>query len=77
MKYLVFNIGCIECGVGSKIVGVFDDKLIADQIAESCRKKYSWRDGGQNEFEVFELPANENAVDDEYLGIYSEDKEND
>jgi len=63
--YLVMNIGCIECGVTSKIVGVFKDKSEADYIAEECDKKYSWRQSGQNLFEVFEMPENE-KVDPEY-----------
>ena len=53
--WLVMNIGCIECGVSSAIVGVFADKAKADEIAAECDKKYDWREGGQNTFEVFEL----------------------
>jgi hypothetical protein len=76
MKYLVFNIGCIECGVESKIVGIFDDKSIAEKIAALCKRKHSWRDGGQNNFEVFEMPINENIVDEEYMNIYDEEEVN-
>lgn len=56
MKYIVVNIGCIECGVSSNIVGVFDNKKKAEEIANKCDSKFSWREGGQNSFEVFELP---------------------
>ena len=63
--WLVMNIGCIECGVSSKIVGVFSDEKKASEVAIACHKKYSWREGGQNEFEVFEMPGAE-VVDPEY-----------
>lgn len=66
--YLVMNIGCIECGVSSKIVGVFADKAKADEVAAACDKTHSWREGGQNAFEVYELPAPE-VVDAEYLAV--------
>lgn len=63
--WLVMNIGCIECGVSSKVVGVFSDKEKAEAVADACDKKYSWREGGQNSFEVFEIPSPE-VVDAEY-----------
>jgi len=58
-KYIVVNIGCIECGVSSDIVGVFANKERADAVASACDDKYDWREGGQNAFEVFELPEPE------------------
>ena len=66
-KYLVFNIGCIECGVSSKIVGVFTEKAEAERMAQYCEKHFGWREGGQNAFEVFELPTQVNVVDPEYF----------
>lgn len=63
--WLVMNIGCIECDVSSKIVGVFSDEARANAVAEACGEKYGWREGGQNAFEVHELPPPE-AVDAEY-----------
>jgi hypothetical protein len=65
--YMVFNIGCIECGVSSKIVGLFADKEKADIVARFCNDEHSWREGGQNIYEVFKLPEPE-KVDDEYSG---------
>ena len=64
--WLVMNIGCLECGVSSKIVGVFADKAKADEVAAACYKTHDWREGGQNAFEVFGVPAPE-VVDAEYL----------
>lgn len=67
-KYIVVNIGCLECGVSSNIVGVFADKKRADDIATACSENYNWREGGQNVFEVFELPEPE-IINPEYNGI--------
>jgi len=67
MKYIVVNIGCIECGVSSNIVGVFENKEKAELIAKKCDNKFSWREGGQNSFEVFELPEID-IINSEYDG---------
>lgn len=55
--FLVFNIGCIECGVSSNVVGVYDTKEEADSVCEKCADSIHWREGGQNGFEVFDLSA--------------------
>ena len=56
-RFLVFNVGCIECGVSSDVVGLYDTKEEADKVAEACDAKLGWREGGQNSFEVFDLTA--------------------
>ena len=68
MKYIVVNIGCIECGVSTNIVGVFDDKKKAESIVAQCDKKYNWRESGENAFEIFEMPEL-NIVNTEYEGV--------
>jgi len=65
--YMVFNIGCIECGVSSKIVGLFKEKAKAEEVRDMCEENHYWREHGQNEFEVFELPEPE-VLDPEYTG---------
>ena len=56
--YIVVNIGCIECGVSSNIVGVYTTEAVADAIAAKLQdSKFSWREGGQNNYEVFRVPA--------------------
>jgi hypothetical protein len=65
-KCIVVNIGCIECGVSSNIVGVFDNEEKANEIAKEFDTKFSWREGGQNSFEVFEMPEL-NVINTEYL----------
>jgi len=54
--WIVVNIGCIECGVSSNIVGVFTDKTRAHNLADSLYDSHGWREGGQNAFEVFPMP---------------------
>lgn len=56
-RFLVFNIGCIECGVSSNVVGLYATKEEADKVAEICAAKLGWRENGQNAFEVFDLIA--------------------
>ena len=64
--YIVVNIGCIECGVSSNIVGIFDDRDTAMQIASNLQETHGWREGGQNSFEVFKYPKQVNKVHEEY-----------
>ena len=54
-RYMVFNVGCIECGVDSDVVGLYETKDEANSVAAVCRDKLHWRQGGQNCFEVFDL----------------------
>jgi len=72
MRYIVINIGCIECGVTSEVVGVFTDKERADRLAAYLGNKAGWREGGQNSYEVFEEPEPDTIHPDyaEYLGDF-------
>lgn len=54
--WIVVNIGCIECGVSSNIVGMFPSEAEAKAIAEKCDDVFKWREGGHNSFEVFPMP---------------------
>ena len=65
MKYILVNIGCIECGVSSNIVGVFDYLEIAENVKKECYEKYDWREGGQNSFQIFNMPES-NTINQEY-----------
>ncbi len=55
--FLVFNTGCIECGVSSNVVGIYDTQKEADEVCEKCSDELSWRESGQNRYEVFDLSA--------------------
>jgi len=65
-KYLLFNIGCIECGVSSAVVGVFSCRADAEARADRLQDCHGWRGGGQNSFEVFELPDEMDVQAPEY-----------
>jgi len=65
-KWILVNIGCIECSVSSNIVGVFDNEIKAKEVMDMCDKEFSWREGGQNAFEIFEFPEL-NVINNEYL----------
>ena len=55
--WIVFDIGCLCCGTPSNIVGVFDDKEIADAVADKCHNSKYWlSEGGMNSFKVFKMP---------------------
>jgi hypothetical protein len=60
------DIGCLECGVSSAIVGVFSDRGKAEGLAERLSKTHYWREGGQNSFDIYELPATD-IIDPEFL----------
>ena len=65
MKYVVVDIGCIECGEESGVLGIFTDEKEAVKVA----KKYeeiqtkNWR--GQHYFEIFEVKEEDVEVYDE------------
>ena len=53
--YLVMEIGCIECGLGSDVVGLFKDRAKAEREAAVCKKDFHWRFDGENHFDIFEI----------------------
>lgn len=66
--WIVFNVGCIECGVSSNVVAVYPHKHEADAVAEKLNNKHSWRECGKNSYEVFQLNK-AYEVSDEYKEI--------
>lgn len=66
--WLLFNVGCIECGVSSNVVGLFATEQEALVAMAKCEKELSWREGGQNSFEVFDLRL---KMADEYVAALS------
>jgi hypothetical protein len=70
MLHVLVNIGCIECGVSTQIVGIFNDVAKADDLASKLNdsQEYSWREGGQNRYEVF--PVKElDVIHPDYLSV--------
>lgn len=56
-RYLAFDIGCIECGEESNVIGTFDTRRQAIAAANKAAKaqRADWH--GQHLFEVFDLEA--------------------
>lgn len=65
-RWMLFNVGCIECNVTSNVVGFFGTKIEAEAAGKLCDKHLDWRENGQNSFEVFDLTA---AQSEEYAAI--------
>lgn len=65
MKYVVVDIGCLECGEASAVLGIFDDKNKAKKVMEKYDKIQSKNLTGQHHFKIFE-------VKDENIELYDE-----
>jgi hypothetical protein len=70
--FILVNIGCLGCGVSSNIVGVFTERATAEKVAVTLNKHFHWREGGQNEFEIFPMPEAVNRIHPEYIIAFSE-----
>jgi hypothetical protein len=54
--YVVIDVGCHECGVGSEVIKAYKSKAAADKKARAVAGETGcWRDGGQSVPEVFEV----------------------
>lgn len=70
--YILVNIGCIECGVDSNIVGVFDDLEKAEVLKDDLDASDAvWRQGGQNHYKIFSMPEL-NVINEEYKEYLSD-----
>lgn len=69
--WLVFNVGCIECGVSSNVVAIYPTEQEANAVAEKLNDVHAWREGGQNSYEVFKL-GELYEVEGEYKEILSD-----
>ena len=53
--WLVFEVGCIECGADSGAVGLYDTEEEANVVTATLNTKLHWRCGGDNYFEAYDL----------------------
>ena len=74
-KYILVDIGCIECGESSRIIGVFNNIEKAYVIRDKCHdiQRKHWT--GQHYFEIFEIDIEKEIVDNYYFELGSEDDE--
>ena len=57
MRYLAFDIGCIECGEPSGVIGIYDTEEEAMDAALMAQAKQSGDWQGQHAFCVFDLES--------------------
>lgn len=58
-RYMVFHIGCLECGATSDIVGFYNEKEEAEAVASGLYESMQWLDDGHGAYEVFDLHADQ------------------
>ena len=67
MKYYVLvDIGCIECGEESGVLGIFTNKKKAKMVAKKYEKIQSDNWSGQHYFEIFEIDEIDKTYKVEY-----------
>lgn len=65
-KYVALDIGCIECGEPSHVLGIFNDPVDAGLVCVKAEKLQAKNWMGQHEFYVEEIEDE----DTEYLPSY-------
>jgi hypothetical protein len=63
MNYMVFDIGCIECGEDSALIGFYEDLESANAAAESARIEQAANWGGQHYFSVWNVNTKEEVYE--------------
>lgn len=56
-RWLAFDIGCIECGESSAVIGTFDTEDEAHAAADVARLAQAENWHGQHSFKVYDLAA--------------------
>lgn len=53
--YVLVDIGCIECGEESHVIGIFTDVMLVEQVKTNhkLRQEKNWH--GQHYFKIFEI----------------------
>lgn len=57
LRYLAFDVGCIECGEPSGIVGIYDTEEEAVEANKRAWQKQTANWDGQHAFLVFDLES--------------------
>lgn len=55
--FVAVDIGCIECGEKSAVLGVFETKEEAESVCNEHAGRHQEKWDGQHSFEVFRVPA--------------------
>ena len=73
-RWLVMDIGCIECGATSEVVGLFKSAMEAETMADVLNKHYSFHDHCQHNYKVFDL-KNINGLQEPYTTMIKDKEE--
>jgi hypothetical protein len=56
-RWLAFDVGCIECGEDSAVIGTYDTEAEAEAACETTAEEQARNWSGQHSMEVFDLLA--------------------
>lgn len=64
--YVLVDIGCIECGEETHVIGIFTDIELVEQVKTNheLRQEKNWH--GQHYFEIFEIDEINKVYEIEY-----------
>lgn len=68
MYYVAVDIGCIECGEDSTVLGIFDGRADAEEVVAKAKELQRANWNGQHYFDVFEVPDMNKAHIPAYVG---------
>jgi hypothetical protein len=60
LRYIAMQIGCLECGEGSVVLGVFRDRADAQRVCTELEDEW---DSSSRDFRVFEIGVDAEEVD--------------
>lgn len=69
--YVAVDIGCIECGETSAVLGIFESEVDANEACDEHSKRQEEHWGGQHYFEVFGVPRISKVIRQEYGGMFN------
>ena len=58
-RYMAFQIGCLECGEQSEILGLYDDAASAQSECQRASEAHKKDWDGQRDFVVYDLETKE------------------
>lgn len=56
MYYVAVDIGCIECGEESSVIGIYTNKEEALKVTAEHKKRQGEKWSGEHHFEIYEVP---------------------
>ena len=66
MFYVAVDVGCLECGEESAVLGIFENEQHAQTACDWAEKKQTENWGGEHRFEVFSVETLGSATIPDY-----------